>query len=151
MTPPQINPYAAFKKFTAFKAPAALNAEAVSAFYQTNFETLVQANTVLTEAAQLVASRSTEMLTDVAAEVPVAFRSLFDGKSPTDVVASQADFMKRGIERATANARELAAIVAKAQSEALDIVSKRVAASLDTVAGAAKQAATQPATRARRS
>jgi phasin family protein len=151
MTPPQINPYAAFKKFTAFKAPAAFNAEAVSAFYQTNFETLVQANTVLTEAAQLVASRSTEMLTDVAAEVPVAFRSLFDGKSPTDVVASQADFMKRGIERATANARELAAIVAKAQSEALDIVSKRVAASLDTVAGAAKQAATQPATRARRS
>jgi hypothetical protein len=46
--------------------------------------------------------------------------------------------VKRGIERATANARELAEIVATAQSEAVDIIAKRVATSLDEVAGAAK-------------
>jgi phasin family protein len=135
---PQANPFAAFQNFTAFKAPAAFDASAVSAFYQKNFETLVQVNAVLTEGARVVAARNAEILKDVAAEAPIALRSVFEGKSPTDVVANQADFVKRGIERVTANARELAEIVAKAQSEAVDITAKRIATSLDEVAGAAK-------------
>src|SRR4051794_2398552 len=105
------NPFAAFQTFPAFKAPAAFDASAVSAFYQQNyqktFETLVQANTVLTEGARAVATRNAEILKDVAAEAPGALRSIFEGKNPNEVIAHQAEFVKRGIERATANAREL--------------------------------------------
>ena len=138
----QINPFALFETFTGFaKAPAAFTAETVSALYQKNIKALAQANAVLTEGAQAVASRSAEILKDATADAPVAFRSVFDGTSPNDIVANQAESVKRGIERTTANARELAAIVTKAHSEALDIIAKRVAASLDEVAGAAKQAA----------
>jgi phasin family protein len=136
----QTNPFAAFQKFAAFKAPAAFDAEAVSAFYRKNFETLVQVNAVLTEGARIAANRSAEILKDTAAEAPVALRSVFEGKNPNDFVANQADFVKRGFERATANARELADIVTKVQSEALDIVTKRLAAGLDEVAGSAKSA-----------
>jgi phasin family protein len=114
----------------------------VSAFYQQNyqktFETLVQANLVLTEGARAVATRNAAILTDVVAEAPGALRSVFEGKNPNEVIAHQAEVVKRGIERATANARELAEIVATAQSEAVDIIAKRVATSLDEVAGAAR-------------
>jgi phasin family protein len=141
----QANPFAAFQNFTAFQAPAAFDASAVSAFYQKNFETLVQANAVLTEGAQTVATRNAEILKDVAAEAPGALRSVIEGKNPNEFIANQVDVVKRGIERATANARELAEIVAKAQSEAVDIIAKRVAASLDEVAGAAKPSSTPAA------
>jgi phasin family protein len=140
---PHANPFAAFQTFPAFKAPTAFDASAVSAFYQQNyqktFETLVQANLVLTEGARAVATRNTAILTDVVAEAPGALRSVVEGKNPNEVIATQADIMKRGIERAMANARELAEIVATAQSEAVDIIAKRVATSLDEVAGAARQ------------
>jgi phasin family protein len=135
----QTNPFAAFQKFAAFKAPAAFDMESVTAFYRKNLETLAQVNAVLTESARVAAGRSAEILKDVAAEAPVALRSVFNGKNPNDFVANQADLVKRGIERATANAQELTGIVTKAQAEALDIVTKRVAAGLDEVAGSAKR------------
>jgi phasin family protein len=140
----QTTPFAAFEKFAAFaKAPTTVNAEAVSAFYQKNFETLVQANAVLTEGARVAAGRGTEIQKEAATEASVALRSAFGVKTPSDVVANQADLVKRGIERATTSARELAEIVTKAQAEALDLIAKRVAANLDEVAGAAKQAITE--------
>jgi phasin family protein len=138
----QTNPFAAFEKFAAFKGPAAFDSETVSAFYRKNFETLVQVNAVLTEGARVAANRSAEILKDAAAEAPVAFRSVFEGKSANDFVANQADLVKRGFERATVHARELSEIVTKTQSEALDIVTKRVAAGLDEVAGSAKRVRT---------
>jgi phasin family protein len=136
----QTNPFAAFETFAAFtKGPAAFNAEAVSAFYQKNFETLIQANAVLTEGARVVAGRGTEILQGVAKEAPDAFRGVLAAKTPAEFVANQAELAKRSIERATAQARELADVVTKAQYEALDIVSKRVFAGLDEVAGSAKR------------
>ena len=55
--------------------------------------------------------------------------------SPEDKVAKQAELVKLAFEKALSNARELAELVAKSNSEAADVINKRVSESLEEAEG----------------
>jgi phasin family protein len=60
------------------------------------------------------------------------------GASVTETLVKQIDLTKTSYEKNVADARELSVIVAKVGTEAADILSRRVVASLDEVKAAAR-------------
>jgi phasin family protein len=60
------------------------------------------------------------------------------GASVTETLVKQIDLTKTSYEKNVADARELSVIVAKVGTEAADIFSRRVVASLDEVKAAAR-------------
>jgi phasin family protein len=65
-----------------------------------------------------------------------ALRALMAAGSPEDKAARQTDLAREALERATANARELVEIAARAQQEAGDVLAQRLAASLNELKSA---------------
>ena len=58
-------------------------------------------------------------------------REVMAAGSPEEKAAKQTEIVKDAFQRAVGNMRELAELVAKSQTEAMDVVQKRVADSLD--------------------
>ena len=83
------------------------------------------------------------MLGDSVVNIVLVVRTIRDdgGKRLVDLV-KQIDVAKTSYEKTVADARELGDIVAKVGSEAVDILSRRVVASLDEVKAAARPKAT---------
>jgi phasin family protein len=105
-----------------------------------NVEALTAANQTIVQGLQTVARRQGE----IARQSAKQFQDLLFVK-PTSVeetLVKQIDVAKTSYEKTVADARELGDIVAKVGSEAVDILSRRVVASLDEVKAAAGHKAT---------
>ena len=59
--------------------------------------------------------------------------------SPEDRFAKQAEYSKHAIEKSLSNAKELTELVTKANTEAFNVINKRVTESLDEVRDFAKK------------
>jgi phasin family protein len=59
--------------------------------------------------------------------------------SPEDRIAKQAELSKQALEKGIANARELTEMVTKANTEAFNVINKRVTESFDEVREFAKK------------
>jgi hypothetical protein len=99
-----------------FKVPG-VDVETIVANQRKNIEALTQANKLAFEGLQNVVKRQVEILRQTMDEVAQ--------------VSKQAEFAKEAFERALSNARELAEMIAKANSEAFDLLNKRFTQSLD--------------------
>ncbi|HWK44150.1 MAG TPA: phasin family protein [Stellaceae bacterium] len=117
-----------------FKVPGA-DVETLMASQRKNIEALTQANRLAIEGIQTVARRQAEILRQGFEEATSHLREMMQPSSPEDRVAKQTDIAKRALEKAIANARELAEIVGKANSEAFDIINRRMSESMDEVRG----------------
>ena len=53
--------------------------------------------------------------------------------SPEDRIAKQAEFSKQALEKGISNARELTELMTKANTEAFNVINKRVTESFDEV------------------
>jgi phasin family protein len=126
--------------FASFKAPT-FDVDAIIAIQRKNLEALTKANQALVAGVQAVTQRSAEILRQAAEEAPQVLRSFAETGTAETFVEKQVELAKRGFAQATATTRELADIIAKAQAEATDVVSKRIGDSLDEVRGLAKPAA----------
>jgi phasin family protein len=105
-----------------------------------NVEALSAANQTIAQGLQTVVRRQGE----IARQSAKQFQDLLFVK-PTSVeetLVKQIDVAKTSYEKTVADARELGDIVAKVGSEAVDILSRRVVASLDEVKAAAGHKAT---------
>jgi phasin family protein len=103
-----------------------------------NFEALTAANQTVVQGLQTVAQRQGE----IARQSVKQFQDLLSVKpssaSVTETLVKQIDAVKTSYEKTVADARELGDIVVKIGSEAADILSRRVVASLDEVKAAAR-------------
>jgi phasin family protein len=72
-------------------------------------------------------------------EFSAIFRDFAAPTSPEDRLAKQADLSKQAIEKGIANARELSEMVTKANTEAFNVLNKRVTESFDEVREFAKK------------
>ena len=122
------------KLLAEFKLPG-VDMETVLATQRKNIEALTKANQLAVEGFQTVARRQAEILRTGFEEASALMRDLIQAQSPEDRVAKQAEVAKKAMEKALANARELAEIVTKAQSEAFDVLNKRMTEGLDEVKG----------------
>ena len=118
------------KLMNEFKMPG-VNMEQVVASQRRNLEALTAANQLAMQGFQAVTRRQAEILKQTLEQTSVAMREVMAAGSPEDKAARQTELAKEAFERAIANMRELAEMVSKAQTEANEVITKRVTESLD--------------------
>ena len=112
---------------------APVDMEGVVATQRKNIEALAQANQLAVESMQAIARRQSEIFRSMMEEASSAMREVMAAGSPEEKAAKQTEIVKDAFQRAVVNMRELAELVAKSQTEAMDVVQKRVADSLDEI------------------
>ncbi|MGQ9367661.1 phasin family protein [Azospirillum sp. A39] len=110
--------------------------DAILASQRRNIEAVAMANQLAMEGVQAVVRRQAEILRQTAEETSRMMSELAAAGTPEDKVAKQAELVKTAFEKALANARELAELMAKSNTEAAEVLSKRVSASLDELKAA---------------
>ncbi len=105
--------------------------EAAVAAQRKNIEALTAANQAAVQGMQAVAQRQAEILSQAMSEVSAVAQQLSSaGSNPQELTAKQAELARKAFEQALANARELAEMVSKSNTEAFAIINKRVTESL---------------------
>jgi phasin family protein len=119
----------------AFKPPG-FDVNTVLDIQRRNVEALTATNQTIAQGLQTVVRRQGE----IARQSVKQFQDLvsFKPASVTETLIKQIDLTKTSYEKNVADARELGVIVAKVGTEAVDILSRRVIASLDEVKAAAR-------------
>lgn len=130
------------KAFAGFTLPG-FDVEAVLASQRKNIEALTQANQLAVEGVQAVARRQAEIAREAIDEASTVLREIVQPTAPEERVAKQAELLKQTFERGLANARELALLLAKANTEAFDVVAKRVAQGFEEIRDEAKKRLTK--------
>ena len=121
------------KGFNGFSLPG-LDAETVMASQRKNIEAFTQANQLAVEGVQAVTRRQAELAREAFEGASAAFRDFAQpGGNPGDQFAKQAELTKSLFEKTLANARELGELLAKANSEAFEVMTKRFTESLDEI------------------
>ncbi len=130
------------KAFAGFTLPG-FDVEAVLASQRKNIEALTQANQLAVEGVQAVARRQAEIAREANDEASTVLREIVQPTAPEERVAKQAELLKQTFERGLANARELTLLLAKANTEAFDVVAKRVAQGFEEIRDEAKKRVTK--------
>nr|VFJ57245.1 MAG: phasin family protein [Candidatus Kentron sp. FW]VFJ60479.1 MAG: phasin family protein [Candidatus Kentron sp. FW] len=121
-----------------YKVPG-VDTTAIMESSRKNIEALVAANRQAVEGLQSVVSRQGEILRETANETASTLKQLSSGGNPAEVVSKQMELLNPAMERALANARELAEMVQKSNTDAFDIIKKRFEESLSELKAIAKQ------------
>jgi phasin family protein len=95
-----------------------------------NIEALRQANRKAFIGALAMAQRQVEILEENMREWQAAAKELTAKSSAESAMSKQADLAKKAIENALANMRELAEMAVKSQTEAYEVIGKRVQAGI---------------------
>ncbi|MBU6507432.1 MAG: TIGR01841 family phasin [Alphaproteobacteria bacterium] len=130
------------KAFAGFTLPG-FDVEAALASQRKNIEALTQANQLAVEGVQAVARRQVEIAREAIDEVSTVLRDIVQPTAPEERIAKQAELLKQTFERSLANTRELALMLAKANTEAFDVVAKRVAQGFEEIRDEAKKRVTK--------
>lgn len=136
------NPFGAFDPqgmFDPEKLAAALRGQGIGAVdmgavveaQRRNLEALAQANQLAADGMRALAQRQAEILRQGMEQAAAAMREMMSSGSPEDKAARQTEIAKGAFERAIATARELAEMTTRAQSEAGDVIARRMAASME--------------------
>jgi phasin family protein len=128
------------KAFAGFTLPG-FDAETVLASQRKNVEALTQANQLAAEGLQAVVKRQVEIAKEAVEEASTLLRDITQPTAPEDRIAKNADHLKQAFEKGLANARELTLTLAKAQTEAFDVITKRVAEGFEEIRNTAKSRA----------
>jgi phasin family protein len=104
-----------------------------------NIEALTAANKLAFEGMQAVATRQTEILRQTMDELSKMMQEMMAAGTPEDRMAKQADLTKAAFEKSLANMKEIAEMIAKSNSEAADVITQRVSATLEEIKGMAQQ------------
>ena len=130
------------KAFAGFTLPG-FDAESVLTSQRKNVEALTQANQLAAEGLQAVAKRQVEIARETIEEATTLLRDITQPTAPEERIAKNAELLKQTFEKGLAHARELALTLAKAQTEAFDVITKRVAEGLEEIRDTAKSRATK--------
>lgn len=116
--------------------------EAVWAAQRRNLEALSQANQLAVEGAHAVAKRQIEMTQQTLEDLSTLVREMTQPASTEDRIAKQSEYTKKVIDKGLTHGREIAALAAKAGSEATEVLQKRATEGIDEMrAFACKSAA----------
>ena len=132
------NPFLEFdlsKVLGDYKVPG-LDVESILASQRKNIEAVTAANQLAIEGLQAVLRRQAEIVRSSVEEASSYVNQVAAAGTPEEKAAKQAELVKVAFEKALANAKELAELVAKSNTEAADVLSKRVSESLDEVKAA---------------
>ena len=136
MANPTGNPFLDNMDFTKmlgdFK-PTGVDVESIVASQRRNIEALTAANQLAVEGLQAVMRRQAEIVRASLEEAGGYVNQIATAGTPEEKAAKQAELIKLAFEKSLSNAKELAELVAKSNSEAAEVLSRRVSESLDEV------------------
>lgn len=115
-----------------FKVPG-VDVDSLVSSQRKNIEALTQANKLAYDGLQAVVKRQAEILRQTVDEIAQATKDIAEPGNPQDKAAKQAELAKEAFERSLSNLRELSEMIAKANTEAFDLLNKRFTQSLDEV------------------
>ncbi|MBI1208922.1 MAG: phasin family protein [Azospirillum sp.] len=118
------------KMMAEFKMPG-VDVDAIMASQRKNIEAVTAANQLAIEGMQAVVRRQAEILRQTMEETGAMLTEMMGAGSPEEKVTKQAELVKSAFEKALSNMKELAEMVAKSNSEAANVISKRVSDSLE--------------------
>lgn len=118
------------KLLNEFKVPGVDVEDFVNA-QQKNLHALNKANQLAVEGLQAVAQRQAEILRDAMQEMASISQDMLHATSPQERVAKQTELAKDTYGQILANMKELSEMLTKSQTEAFDVINKRVNESLD--------------------
>ncbi len=137
------NPFLEFdpsKLLGDFKLPG-VDVEAILSSQRKNIEALTAANQLAAEGFQAVLRRQAEIVRASVEEASSFVNDVLSASTPEAKAAKQAELVKAAFEKALSNARELAELVTKSNTEAADVLSKRVSESLEELKSAVAKVA----------
>ena len=105
--------------------------ETIVAAQRKNIEALTAANQAAFEGVQAVFQRQAEVARSSVEEMTKATTDLWAAASPEEKAAKQADLVKKSYESAIANVREAIDMLSRSNTQAIDLINKRVGESLD--------------------
>ena len=117
------------KIFSDFRVPG-VDMQALMATQRRNLEAVNTANQLAIEGVQAVMRRQTEIIKQMVEESSATLKDMMAHGAPEQKIAQQADVVKAAFEKAIANLRELTEMVAKSNTEAADVLTKRIGESL---------------------
>ncbi|WP_029014708.1 phasin family protein [Niveispirillum irakense] len=120
------------KMFGDMKLPTG-DFDSVLASQRRNVEAVVAANQLALEGAQAVARRHAEIVRQTIEETSSVVTQLITPGTPEDKVAKQAELIKSAFEHASANMKELGEMIAKSNTEAVEVLTKRLQENFDEV------------------
>ena len=121
------------KMLAEFRLPGLPDMEQLAAAQRRNFEALSGANKAALEGAQAVARRHTEILQQSMSEMTQAMQSMAGAQDPEARATKQAEMLKSAYERAVGNMREVADLIQKSNTEALQLLNQRFTEAMDEV------------------
>ena len=98
-----------------------------------NVEALTHATQIATEGATAVGRRQAEILKEAIEQAVNMARNMKVPGNPSEAAAAQSDLIRKAVEIAVANARELAEMVEKSNREAFEVIQRRVAEGLQEI------------------
>ena len=120
-----------FSKFMSELKLPTLDVNALTASYRKNVEAMTTAAQVAAEGMQAVVKRQAEILRDQVEEYSRLVREFGTPASAEEAAGKQAELARRSFETALVHLRELTQRIAKANSESLEVLNKRVAEMLE--------------------
>jgi len=132
--------YDVTKAFSGFAIPG-LNVEALMSAQRKNVEAFTQANQLAIEGVQALARRQVEIAREALDEAPALFRELSQPGVPQERMVKNAELAKATFEKSLATAKELTELVAKANTDAFNVLTKRFSESFEEIRDVAAKAA----------
>jgi phasin family protein len=120
------------KAFGEFKMPS-FDVEALVEAQRKNVAAITAANQTAFETVKTAAQRQADMIKFATEEFSKAASDMLSAATFEEKATRQADVAKKAFETTVANFREISDIVAKGNTEALDVVNKRIAEALDEI------------------
>jgi phasin family protein len=105
--------------------------EAVWAAQRRNIEALSQANQLAVEGVHAVAKRQIELTQQAFEDLSTLVHEMTQPASTQDRIAKHTEYTKKMIDKGLTHGREIAALAAKAGSEATEVLQKRTTEGLD--------------------
>jgi len=127
------------KLLAEYKVPG-VDMGAVLEAQRRNIEALTAANQVAFEGIQTVLRRQAEILRQTMEQSSSMVNELMAAGAPEDKIAKQTEIAKQAFEKALSNMKELVEMVARSNSDAAELLSKRVSESLDELKAAVQKA-----------
>jgi phasin family protein len=128
------------KLFANLKLPAEPNMDAFVSASRRNMEAFTAANRIALEGAQAVAKRHMEIMQQGMTDMSDAMRSMALPEDPQAKAAKQAEMLKHAYEQAAANIKELGDLIQRSNAEAIELLNRRFAESMEEIKALAEKA-----------
>jgi phasin family protein len=118
-----------------------INVDALMTMQRRNFDTMVEANRILVEAAQAIAGCQSDMMRDCVEHMTKAFAEMTSGAEPGDRATREAAVVRALFEKTAGHMREIAEVIGKSNAETMELVNGRMRAALDEARETARTSA----------